>query len=137
MGESMIQKCFWRELLIVVMSAGLAMPARADNPEKVLIVIAATTAAAAIAVIATVASVHHRRKKIVITGCVISGEKGMTVTDEEDRKIYGLSGDTTDIKPGDRIRLEGKKATPKSPDKTFVWEVKEVINNFGVCQPKS
>jgi hypothetical protein len=110
------------------------MPARADNPEKVLIVIAATTTAAAIAVVATVASVH-RRKKIVITGCVISGEKGMTVTDEEDKKTYALFGDTTDLKRGDRMRLEGKKVKPKGPDKTFVWEAKDVIKDFGVCPP--
>jgi uncharacterized membrane protein len=130
----MTQKCFWRELLIVVLSVALAMPARADNPEKVLIVIAATTTAAAIAVVATVASVH-RRKKIVITGCVISGEKGMTVTDEEDKKTYALFGDTTDLKRGDRMRLEGKKVKPKGPDKTFVWEAKDVIKDFGVCPP--
>jgi len=42
----MTQKCFWRAILIVVLSVGLAMPARADNPVKVLIVIAATTMAA-------------------------------------------------------------------------------------------
>jgi hypothetical protein len=114
---------------------GLATPARADNPEKVLIVIAATTAAAAIAVVVTVASVHHRRKKIVITGCVISGDNGMTVTDEEDRKTYAISGNGTGIKPGDRVKLEGKRVKPKSPDKTFVWEAKEVIKDFGVCQP--
>jgi hypothetical protein len=24
---------------------------------------------------------------------------------------------------------------PKSPDETFVWEAKEVIKDFGVCQP--
>jgi hypothetical protein len=133
----MTQDFFWRELLIVVLSAGLAMPARADNPEKVLIVITATTAAAAIAVVATVASLHHRRKKIVITGCVVTGANGMTVTDEDDRKIYALSGDTTDIKPGDRMRLEGKKVKPKGPNQTLVWEAKEVIKDFGVCQPPS
>ena len=130
----MTRKCSWRGILIVVLSVGLAMPARADNPEKVLIVIAATTTAAAIAVVATVASVH-RRKKIVITGCVISGEKGMTVTDEEDKKTYALFGDTTDLKRGDRMRLEGKKVKPKGPDKTFVWEAKDVIKDFGVCPP--
>jgi hypothetical protein len=131
----MTRKCSWRGILIVVLSVGLAMPARADNPEKVLIVIAATTAAAAIAVVVTVASIHHRRKKIVITGCVISGDNGMTVTDEEDRKTYAISGNATGIKPGDRMKLEGKKVKPKSPDKTFVWEAKEVIKDFGVCQP--
>jgi hypothetical protein len=131
----MTQKCLLCGILIVALSVGLAMPARADNPAKLLIVIAATTAAAAIAVFVTVASVHHRRKKIVITGCVIAGEKGMTVTDEEDRKTYALSGDTTGIKPGDRMRLLGKKVKPKGPDKTLVWEAKEMIKDFGVCQP--
>jgi hypothetical protein len=122
----MTQKCFRRELLIVVLSVGLAMPARADNPEKVLIAIAATTTAAAIAVVVTVASVHHRRKKIVITGCVISGENGMTVTDEEDRRIYSLSGNTTGIKPGNRMKLLGKNVKATGPDKMLVWEAGEV-----------
>jgi len=130
----MTQKCFWCGILIVALTVGLATPARAVDPEGVLIIIAATTVAAAIAVV-TVASVHHRRKKIVITGCVISGEKGMTVIDEEDRKIYALSGNTTGIKAGDRMKLEGKKVKPKRPDKTRVWEAKGVINDYGVCRP--
>jgi hypothetical protein len=39
------------------------------------------------------------------------------------------------IKPGDRMRLQGKKVTPKSPDKTLVWETREVNRDFGLCQP--
>jgi len=131
----MTRKCYGRGILIVVLIVGLAMPARAANVEKVLIVIAATTAAAAIAVVVSVASVQHRHKKIVITGCVVSGEKRMTVTDEEDRNIYALSGNTTEIKPGDRLRVQGKKVKPHGPDKTLVWETNGVINDFGVCQP--
>ena len=130
----MTRKYFSCGILIVVLSVGLATPARADNPEKVLIVIAATTAADAIVAV-TLASVHHRRKKIVITGCVTSGEKGMTVTDEEDRKIYALSGDTTGVQQGDRMRLEGKKVKSKGSDKRLAWETRAVIKDFGVCRP--
>ncbi|MFZ1142721.1 MAG: hypothetical protein ABR881_30535 [Candidatus Sulfotelmatobacter sp.] len=130
-----MQRALWCGILIVVLCVGFAMPARAVNPEGVVIIIAATTAAAAIAAIVIVTSVHHRRKKIVITGCVISGEKGMTVTDEEDRKLYRLSGNTTGIKPGDRVRLQGKKLKPKGSDKTLIWETKEVVGDFGVCRP--
>lgn len=130
----MAQKYFWCGILIVVLSVGLATLARADNPENVLIVIAATTAAVAI-VAATLSSVHHRRKKIVITGCVISGEKGMTVTDEEDRRIYALSGDTTGVQQGDRMRLEGKKVKSKGLDKRLAWETRAVIKDFARCQP--
>ena len=130
----MTLKGSWCGVLIVALTVGFATPARADKPATVLIVVAATTVAAAIAVVALV-SVHHKRKKIVITGCVIAAEKGMTLTDEEDKKLYMLSGDTIGIKPGDRVKLLGKKVKPKGPDKTRVWEAKEVIKDFGVCQP--
>ena len=105
----MTEKCFWCGIVIVALTVGLAVPAKAVNAEGVLIIVAATTAAAAIAAVVIVASVQHRRKKIVITGCVISGEKGMTVTDEEDRKVYRLSGETPGVKPGDRMKLRGRK----------------------------
>jgi hypothetical protein len=131
----MTLKHSWTGILIVVLSVGRVTPARAANAEKALIVIAATTTAAAISVVAIVAGVHHRRKKIAITGCVISGENGMTVTDEEDSKIYALIGDAKDIKPGDRMMLEGKKVKPQGHDKASIWEAKAVIKDFGVCQP--
>lgn len=129
----MRQKRFWCWFLIVALGVGLAMPARAAKPETVLIVVAATTLAATIAIVVTVASVHHRHKKIAVTGCIISGKNGMIVTDEEDRKIYALSGNMTDTKQGDRMSLLGKSVKPKGT-KTRVWEVKGVIKDFGVCQ---
>jgi hypothetical protein len=132
----MTQKRFWCGIVIVALTLGLAVPAKAVNAEGVLIIVAATTAAAAIAAVVIVARVQHRRKKIVITGCVLSREEGMTLTDEEDRKIYVLSGDTTDIKSGDRMRLLGKKVKAKGPGKTLVWQAKDVIKDFGVCQPQ-
>jgi hypothetical protein len=33
----------------------------------------------------------------------------MSVTDERDKQVYVLSGNTEDIKPGDRVTLQGKK----------------------------
>jgi hypothetical protein len=131
----MIQKRFWCELVIAALLVSAARPARADNRETVLIVVAAVAAAAAIAVVATVASVQHKRKKIVVTGCVVSSEKGMTIKDEEDRKLYALAGDTTAIKPGDRMSLEGRRVKPIGPDRTRAWQTSRVIKDFGVCQP--
>ncbi len=61
----------------------------------------------------------------------------MTITDEEDKKTYALSGDTTGIKSGDRLKLLGKKVKPKGLDKTRVWEAKEVLKDFGTCLPLS
>jgi hypothetical protein len=33
--------------------------------------------------------------------------------------------------------LLGKKVKPKGLDKTRVWEAKEVLKDFGTCQPLS
>jgi hypothetical protein len=59
----------------------------------------------------------------------------MTVTDEKDKQTYALSGNTSSIKPGDRMKLQGKKVKSKGADKTPVWETKAVAKDFGVCQP--
>ena len=133
----MTQKYLWGGILIISFVGGLAMPARAANSDGIVITIAATTAAVATAAFVTISTLQHHRKKIVLTGCVIAGDTGMTVTDEEDRKTYLLSGDMTGIKPGDRMKLEGKRAKTKGPDKTRVWEAKEVVKDLGVCQPRS
>jgi hypothetical protein len=115
--DSMNLKSFWRGILVVVLSAALAAPARADDkPVTILIVVAATTLAA-VAAILIITSVHHRHKKIMLTGCVTAGEKEMTLTDEQDGRAYALSG----------------KA--KGANKTLVWETEGVIRNFGVCHP--
>jgi len=39
------------------------------------------------------------------------------------------------VKPGDRMRLRGKKVKPKGPDKKLVWETREVNRDYGLCQP--
>jgi hypothetical protein len=57
----------------------------------------------------------------------------MTVTDEKDKEIYALSGDTTGVKVGDRMKLQGKKVKSKGPDKTLAWEAKKVAKDFGAC----
>jgi hypothetical protein len=33
------------------------------------------------------------------------------------------------------MKLQGLIVKSKVPDKTLVWEAKEVTNDFGVCQP--
>jgi hypothetical protein len=128
-------KYLGRGALVVFLCVGLAMRARAENAQTVLIVVGATATAAAIAIVATVASAHHRRKKVVITGCVVPAANGMTVTDEEDKKTYALSGEVKDIKPGDRMSLEGRKVKAKDRNNPSTWTAERVIKDFGACQP--
>ena len=136
----MTQKTLWRGVLIIVLCVALATPPRAqasggsftDLSRNIVIAIVATTAA--VAVVVSVVVIHYSKKR-TITGCFNSAGSGMTVTDEKDKQIYALSGNTAGIKPGDRMKLQGKKVKSKGADKTLVWEAKAVTKDFGVCQP--
>jgi hypothetical protein len=130
----MAQRCIWRGVLIVVLSVALATPARADSlktaGEEIVVAVVAVTAA--IAVVVTVLVIHYSKKR-TITGCVNSGGSGLTVTDERDRQIYSLAGNTVGITAGDRMKLKGEKVKSKGSDRTLVWETQGVTQDFGVC----
>jgi hypothetical protein len=133
----MTSKCAWCGVLIVVLGLALAQLAEAQlingqvGPSGGPIVVGIVVTAVAL-VVATVLVIHYSKKR-AITGCVISGESGMTLTDEKDKQIYTISGNTADIKPGDRMKLQGKKVKPKAVDKTLVWEASQVTKNYGAC----
>lgn len=122
-------------VLIVVLCLVLGMPARADtlktDSHDIEIGIGAVIAGV---VVVTILTIHYSKKR-TITGCVIPGTNGMSVTDEKDGRSYTLSGDTTEIKPGDRMKLQGKKIKPKAAGNSFVWETKGVAKDFGGCRP--
>ena len=59
----------------------------------------------------------------------------MRVTDEKDKRSYALSGDTTDVKAGDRVTLQGKRIKAKDAGKAVAWETKAISKDFGACQP--
>jgi hypothetical protein len=58
----------------------------------------------------------------------------MSVTDDQDKRLYALSGNTTGVKAGDRMTLQGKKIKPKDAGEPVVWETKTISKNFGSCQ---
>lgn len=89
--------------------------------------------AAAAATTVLVVVLIHKTRKTAITGCVKSGENG-TITDEKDRQIYALSANTTGIKPGNRMKVQGKGVKSKGPERRLVWEAKAVTKDLGVCQ---
>jgi hypothetical protein len=58
----------------------------------------------------------------------------MTMADEKDKRVYILSGDTTGVRPGQRMTLQGKKLNANA-DHTLTWGTKKMIKDLGVCQP--
>jgi hypothetical protein len=77
---------------------------------------------------------HQAAKGRTITGCVDSGESGMLLTNEKDKHVYVLSGNTAGVKPGDRMTLTGKK-TKSNSGATLVWDTKSISKDFGTCRP--
>jgi hypothetical protein len=128
-------KQFWCGVLIVVLAVVLAKPAEASGYPNAGAIVGGIAAVAAAVVIVAVVIIHKSTAKRTITGCINAGENGMSVTDEKDKQSYSLAGNTTGIKPGDRMTLQGKKIKTKSAAKTLVWETKRVTKDFGVCQP--
>jgi hypothetical protein len=130
------QKSLWRGVLIVVICAALATPAKANSLDDAArnIIIGIVVVTAAIAVTITVVIMHESKKDRTITGCVRPGANGMTITDERTQQIYALTGNTLGITPGDRMSLKGKRAK-KSTNYPPAWVATNVIKDFGVCQP--
>lgn len=130
----MTQKAFLRGLLIAVLCAIIATPARAETitAARDQLVIGIVVVAAGIAVLTTFLILHNKHQKRAITGCVGSAPSGMSLTDEKDQRIYSLSGDTAGVKPGERMSLEGK---PRTSGKTLVLDVHIVTKDLGACQP--
>lgn len=130
----MTQKSIWRGVLIFVLCLALATPARADKlSDEVAGIIAGVVVGGIFLTVGVVfVAVHYSRKRN-LTGCIVSGASGMSVTDEGDKKVYTLSGNTTGITPGNRMKLHGKKIKSKLPDKALIWETSKVSKDFGVC----
>lgn len=132
----MKQKFLWRGVLIVALCAVLAIPAHADQlGDDIRNAVIGIVAVSVALVVITVVIVHESRKKRTVTGCVISGANGMSVTDEKDKRIYALSGNSADIKPGDRVTLQGKKAKPNGANAPLAWDINKETKDFGACQP--
>jgi hypothetical protein len=124
-------------ILIIALSLALALPSNAQRFGKIGYngpVVGPIIGAAAVVAAVIFLAIHYSKKRS-ITGCVASTGTAMTVTDENDKKIYALSGNTTGVKPGDRMKLKGQKVKPTGPDKTPIWKATDVNKDFGVCHP--
>jgi len=97
---------------------------------------AAAIIAGAVGAVVVVAVLALRPSKKTVTGCVLSGQSGMSLVDESDKQTYVLSGETSGLKPGDRMSLSLRKTTTKAKGaKTVSWEVQKVKQDFGACHP--
>ena len=69
------------------------------------IVVGIAASGAAIGVGVTYVIRHDRS----LTGCVFSGGNGLELKSQDDEQTFSLVGEVADIKPGERVRISGKK----------------------------
>ena len=75
------------------------------------------------------AAVHHGHN---LNGCTVSSANGLQLQNHGDGQTYSLSGDIAAIKPGEHIRVSGKKAkTSTGSARQFV--VESLSKDYGAC----
>ena len=123
----------WRIASVAILSLALSRNTSADtlksNADNIIIGVVAVVA---VVVVVVAVVIHRSAKKKTVTGCVIAEQNGMSVTDEKNKRVYRLSGDTAGIKPGERMTLHGKTIKPSGGD-SLTWVTTRVVMDFGVC----
>jgi len=125
-------------VLIIAFSFVLCMPAKADSGTIGGVgtgtIVGVVVGVVAVVAVVAIVVIHKTSGKRTITGCVKPAQNGMTVNDENDQRVYTLSGDTAGVKAGERMTLEGRKIKPDAGNPPG-WEITKVRTDYGVCQP--
>jgi hypothetical protein len=74
-------------------------------------------------------AVHHGH---ALTGCAESGANGLELQGQGDRQTYALIGDIAAIKPGNRVRVAGKKEK-RNAGGVQQFLVEKLAKDYGVC----
>lgn len=74
-------------------------------------------------------AVHHGHS---LNGCAVSGSGGLELQNHGDQQTYALVGEVAGIKPGDRVRVAGKKEK-KSGGGTQQFVVEKLTRDYGAC----
>ena|SRR5258708_3043129 len=67
-----------------------------------------------------------------LTGCAVSTPTGLALANDGTQQTFTLIGDTASIKPGDRIKVSGKKKKDLPGQRTFL--VEKFSKDYGACK---
>ncbi len=74
------------------------------------------------------------RKSPALTGCASAGGGGLQLQNESDQEPYLLIGDTAAIKPGDRVKVAGKRKKKDAAVVTRTFVVEKLAKDYGPCK---
>jgi hypothetical protein len=87
-----------------------------------------TIGSVAFAVGATYLFLHYHG----VSGCVVSGPGGLTLQNKSGKTTHSLTGDTSGLKAGERVRLRGPWKSLGYPRKSF--KVSKEVKDYGSCK---
>jgi len=108
-------------------------PANASDsivPKSVVVV--AVVAIAAVGAGIGVGIYYLVRHSHNLTGCAVSAPEGLELRTQADNQTYGLVGEVSAIKPGERIRVSGRKQK-KSVGTFQHFLVEKLTKDYGPC----
>jgi hypothetical protein len=129
--------CLLRTSLVLALCLFLVLPALPQTgghigPSNGEIVGIIAGAAAAITVVG-ILIYREAHKHPSITGCVATGADGLNLRNEKDKEIYTLSGNSTVLRAGERVKLQGKKM--KNSEGKHSFQVERLTKDYGTCNP--
>jgi hypothetical protein len=74
-------------------------------------------------------AVHHGHS---LRGCASGHPDGIQLLNEGDQHVYLLGGNVDGVKPGDRVRVSGKKKNNGGNNRQFF--VKKLSKDYGPCK---
>lgn len=86
--------------------------------------------AVGIGVVVVILVVHY--KPASAKGCVSSGPNGLELANLGNKLTYDLAGDTSSVKPGELVKVKGKKKHSKGSVKS-TFTVSQLSKDFGPC----
>ena len=69
----------------------------------------------------------------MLTGCAVAGAHGLELRNQGDQQTYALAGNVADIKPGERVRISGKKGKQPVGDAPRPYLVEKLQKDYGAC----
>ena len=131
MFRSIVRRALALVICMVLLPANAPARASTDlNTQANEIADGILAVAATIVVVGVILVVHY--KPATVKGCVVSGPNGLELTNNSDKLTYELTGATSAIKPGEVIKVKGKKKHSKdSANPTFT--VKALSKDYGAC----
>jgi hypothetical protein len=76
-------------------------------------------------------ALHHGHS---LNGCVVTGAGGLELQNQGDEQTYALIGETAAIKPGEHLRVSGKKEKA-SAGAARQFLVEKLAKDYGSCAP--